>query len=110
MHSTLSPRNPLPTILLAALFCGLAGIVLTLSAATARSQEPALFDLLVMAGVGDYRRRRAKHQPVLGTGDAPSTTVPGAAPKPVLPVTPEDRKAMALQEFGPTIAEALANQ
>ncbi len=60
-----------------------------------RDPEPELLVLLVGAGVGDYRRRQAVHQPVLGTGDAPGITVPPAAAKELLPVTPEDRKALA---------------
>lgn len=60
-----------------------------------KDPEPELLQLLVNAGVNDYRRRQAVHQPVLGTGDAPNTTVPTAPPKDPQPVTAEDRKALA---------------
>jgi hypothetical protein len=60
-----------------------------------KDPEPELLQLLVAAGVNDYRRRQAVHQPVLGTGDAPNITVPTAAAKEPAPVTAEDRKALA---------------
>lgn len=59
-----------------------------------RDPEPELLDLLANANVGDYRQRRAKHQPVLGVGDPPDLTQP-AADKTPPPKTPEERKAEA---------------
>lgn len=65
-----------------------------------KDPAPALLELLANAGVGGagpdgYRNRRGRHQPVLGTGPAPSTTVPQSQVPTYVAVTPEDRKALA---------------
>lgn len=56
-----------------------------------RDPEPALFELLAKAGVGDYRERFAKHMPALGTGEAPNITVPQAPPREPTALTDEQR-------------------
>jgi hypothetical protein len=60
-----------------------------------KDPEPTLLQLLASAGVGDYRQRQAKHQPVLGVGEAPAPGVPQAPPKEPTPITAEERKALA---------------
>ncbi len=56
-----------------------------------KDPEPALFELLAAAGVGDYRDRLGRHLPVLGTGEPPAPGVPQAAPKEPTALTDEQR-------------------
>lgn len=75
-----------------------------------RDPEPALLQLLANAGVGDYRERQARHQPVLGTGPAPEPGVPAAAAKTPTEPTAEQRKALADAIIAETKARSLQRE